>query len=81
MTTQVEQHGCIVCGQLHTMKVTYGSNGKIEECQVKSLDGHCFTDSNRPIVACNRHSKSGLKRPLPNMPPGKKDEEEEEAER
>jgi len=81
MATQVEQHGCIVCGKLHTVKVTYGPNNTISDCQVTSLDGHCFTESGKPIVACNSHSKSEIEAAFAKHAPGKKDEEEEEAER
>lgn len=80
MATQVEQHGCIVCGKMHTLKVTYGPTGKIEECQVTSLDGHCLPGTDRPIVACNTHSQAEIEAAFAKHAPGTKDEEEEERE-
>lgn len=78
MADQVEQHGCIVCGRLHTVKVSYGAGGQVQNCFVTSLEGHCVEGLDRVIVACNSHSQAEIEAAYAKHAPGKKDEEEEE---
>ncbi len=55
MSTQVEQHGCVVCGRMHTLKVTYGPAGKVQNCVVTSLDGRLFPGGDKPMGVLKPH--------------------------
>jgi hypothetical protein len=81
MSTRVEQHGCIVCGRMHTLKVTYGADGQVLGCEVTSLDGRCLPDPRRPIVACSQHSEAAVQAAYLSRYPGSQEAEEEDEER
>ena len=52
----VEMHGCIVCGKLFNVLVVYDPDGRLVDCAVASPGGHCVTDEQRPLVACDTHT-------------------------
>ncbi len=78
MSAQVEQHGCIVCGKTHTLKVTYAADGGVLKCEVTSLGGRRVFDPRRPIVACDTHSAAEIEAAYAAHSPGRQDEEEDE---
>ncbi len=78
MSAQVEQHGCIVCGKTHTLKVTYTPGGRVLKCEVTSLGGRRVFDPRRPIVACDTHSAAEIEAAYAKHYPGRRDEEEDE---
>jgi hypothetical protein len=77
-TNRVEQHGCIVCGKIHTLLVVYTPSGKMVGCTVTSPDGRVVPDEARPLVACNRHSKSEVDSALSRYYPGSEQPEDKE---
>ena len=66
MSGQVEQHGCIVCGKTHTLKVIYAPGGRVLKCEVTSLGGRRVFDPRRPIVACDTHSAAEIEAATPS---------------
>jgi hypothetical protein len=68
---RVEQHGCIVCGKIHTLLVVYTPSGKILGCTVTSPSGRVVPDKVRALVSCDNHSEaevdSGLAKHYPGM--------------
>ncbi len=77
-TNRVEQHGCIVCGKIHTLLVVYTPSGKMFGCTVTSPDGRVVPDDVRPLVACNSHSKSEVDDALESHYPGREQPEDKE---
>lgn len=53
----VEVHGCIVCAKLYNILAVYTPEGKLLDCTVTSRGGHIVADENRPLVACDSHTK------------------------
>jgi hypothetical protein len=78
MSGQVEQHGCIVCGKTHTLKVIYAPGGRVLKCEVTSLGGQRVFDPRRPIVACDTHSAAEIEAAYAKHYPGRQDKEEDE---
>lgn len=56
-----EIHGCIVCAKLYNVLVVYTQEGKLLECTVTSPGGHIVPDEQRPLVACDTHTKEAIK--------------------
>jgi hypothetical protein len=77
-TNRIEQHGCIVCGKLHTMLVVYSPSGRMVDCTVTSPGGWVVPDKNRSLVSCNSHSKSEVDFALAKHYPGMEQEEDQE---
>jgi len=57
-----EMHGCIVCGKLYQLYVAYDENGNFIGSKVMSAGGKEVRDTNRPLVACETHSKEDIER-------------------
>jgi hypothetical protein len=53
-----EQHECIVCGKLYTLKVTYDAEGRMLSCVAISPGVRVLLDPNQPLAACVVHSGS-----------------------
>jgi hypothetical protein len=75
---RVEQHGCIVCGKIHTLLVVYTPSGKMVGCIVTSPNGRVVPDEVRPLVACNSHRESEVDAALVKHYPGMEQEEDKE---
>jgi hypothetical protein len=54
--TRGETHGCIVCGKPYQLYVVYDANGKFIDFKVMSAGAKPVRNSQRPLVACERHS-------------------------
>jgi hypothetical protein len=52
----VEMHGCIVCARVFNVLAIYTPTGRLVDCKVTSSGGHCLSDENQPLVACDRHT-------------------------
>ena len=78
MTTKVEQHGCLVCGKIHTLKVTYAADGTVLECQVTSLGGRRVFDPRRPLVACDTHPSAKIEEAYAKHAPGRQKDDEDD---
>jgi hypothetical protein len=76
--SQTEQHGCLVCGKIYFLEVTYGKTGNVETCDVLTPGGHQVADPHRALVACNHHSSTQIEDALTNHYPGAPQEEDEE---
>lgn len=74
----VEQHGCIVCGKIHTMLVVYSASGKMIDCTVTSPGGRVIPDKLRPLASCNTHSNAEVETALARHYPGMEEEEDKE---
>ncbi len=59
--TKGEIHGCIVCGIPYQLYVVYNANGKYIDCKVMSTGGRHVPNSERPLVACEKHSDQEVK--------------------
>jgi len=57
-----EMHGCIVCGKLYQLLVAYDANGKLIGSKVMSAGGKEVKGTNRPLVACEKHSEEDIER-------------------
>lgn len=77
-SNRVEQHGCVVCGKIHTLLVVYTPSGKMLGCTVTSPDGRVVPDNVRPLVCCNKHSTAEVDSALSKHYPGKEQEEDKE---
>lgn len=51
-----EPHGCIVCGKLYQMLVVRDAQGKFMDTKIMSAGGRVVNYSQRPLVACERHT-------------------------
>ncbi len=58
--TKGEMHGCIVCGKLYQLYVSYDANGHFLDCKVMSAGGKRVPNDQRPLVACERHSTAEI---------------------
>ena len=74
----VEQHGCIVCGKIHTMLVVYSASGKMIDCTVTSAGGRVVLDKLRPLASCNTHSKAEVETALARHYPGMEGKEDKD---
>ncbi len=74
----VEQHGCIVCGKIHSMLVVYSASDKMIDCTVTSPGGRVVPDKLRPLVSCNIHSKAEVDNALASHYPGMEQKEDSE---
>ena len=54
--TVVEIHGCIVCARMYNILAIYNPNGRLVDCTVTSPGGHCVSDEQQPVVACDIHT-------------------------
>lgn len=52
----VEMHGCIVCARVFNVLAVYSPNGRLVNCSVTGVGGHCLLDERQPLVACNTHT-------------------------
>lgn len=52
----VQTHGCIVCGRLLNVLAVYAPNGELVGCTVTSPGGHCVSDENQLLAACDTHT-------------------------
>jgi hypothetical protein len=77
-TNRVVQHGCIVCGKLHTLLVVYSPSDTMVGCTVTSPDGRVVPDIVRPLVACITHSEAEVDAALNKHYPGKEQKEDNE---
>jgi hypothetical protein len=75
---RIEQHGCIVCGKLHTMLVVYSPSGRMVDCTMTSPGARVVPDKNRPLASCNSHSEAEVDFALAKHYPGMEQEEEME---
>lgn len=57
-----EPHGCIVCGKLHQLFVVYEANGRLFDFKVMSANGKKVAHPQRPLVACEKHTKEEIER-------------------
>ncbi len=57
---EVEMHGCIVCARVFNILAVYSPDGKLVDCTVTSPGGHCVTDKQRPMVACDTHKEGEI---------------------
>ena len=71
-----EMHGCIVCGKLYQLLVAYDSNGKYIGSKVMSAGGKEVPGTNRPLVACEKHSDKAIERAVARVY-GKQDQDED----
>ncbi len=55
--TKGEMHGCIVCGKLYQLYVVNDVQGKFIDCKVMTAGGRRVNNSQRPLVACEKHSE------------------------
>jgi hypothetical protein len=74
----VEEHGCIVCGKVHTLLVEYAPNGQLIDCTVTSSGGRRVPDAHWPLVACNKHTPKEIETALARHYPGKAIEDHED---
>ena len=52
----VEMHGCIVCARVFTILAVYAPDGQLVGCTVTSPGGHCVSNAQRPLAACDTHT-------------------------
>lgn len=55
-----ETHGCIVCGKLHHLLVVYEADGRLFDLKVMSGEGQKVSHPQRPLVACEKHTKDEI---------------------
>jgi hypothetical protein len=78
---RVEPHGCIVCGRTYDMLVVYSPSGRMVDCTVTSPGGgHRVPDTQRPLVACDRHSQQEIQAAYAQRYPGGPRAEDRESE-
>lgn len=71
-----ETHGCIVCGKLHQLFVLYEANGKLFDFKVMSAEGKKVAHPQRPLVACEKHSKDEVEAAVARAYGQQKDEDD-----
>ena len=52
----VEMHGCIVCARTFNVLAVYGPDGRLVDCAVTGLGGHCVSGERQPLVICDSHT-------------------------
>jgi hypothetical protein len=77
-TNRVEQHGCIVCGKLHTLLVVYSPSGTVVGCTVTSPGGRVVPDKTKPLASCDTHSEAEVDYALTRHYPGMEQKEDKE---
>lgn len=60
--TKGETHGCIVCGKLYQIYAVYNPEGKYIGGKIMSAGGKMVENTNRPLVACEKHSDEDIER-------------------
>ena len=70
-SNEVEQHGCIVCGNIYNLLVVYSPNGQLIDCTVTSPGGRRVPDAHWPLVACEKHTQTEIENALARHYPGK----------
>lgn len=70
-----EPHGCIVCGKLHQLFVVYEADGRLFDFKVMSTDGKKVTHPQRPLVACEKHTKEEIEAAVRRVYGGKDDDD------
>ena len=73
--SRTEMHGCIVCGKLHQLFVVYEPDGKLFDFKVMSADGKKAAHPQRPLVACEKHSKEEIEAAVKRVYGGKEEED------
>jgi hypothetical protein len=73
-----ELHGCLVCGRIYSLYVSYTPQGRFLDCAVMDPDGQRVQDERRPLVACKKHSVDQVETALASHYPGKYQEEDED---
>lgn len=58
--TASEQHGCIVCGRIYSLQVTYDSEGLMLSCVATSPGGRVLPVPDQPLIVCSQHSGSDV---------------------
>lgn len=71
-----ETHGCIVCGKLHQLFVLYEADGKLFDFKVMSAEGKKVAHPQRPLVACEKHSKDEVEAAVARAYGQQKDEDD-----
>ena len=67
----IEQHGCIVCGNVYNLLVVYDADGRLVDCTVTSPGGQRVRDDHWPLVACDKHTREQIETATANHYPGK----------
>jgi hypothetical protein len=73
-----ETHGCIVCGRLYQLLVVYEADGTLFDFKIMSADGKKATHPQRPLVACEKHTKEEVEAAVQRVYSGKEEDEEED---
>lgn len=56
-----ELHGCIICGRLFELIAEYTPDNHLISFYItSSLEGHTIAYKQRPLVACNKHTKDEI---------------------
>jgi hypothetical protein len=71
-----ETHGCIVCGKLHQLLVVYEADGRLFDFKVMSADGKKVAHSDRPLVACEKHTKEEIEAAVARVYGSKQDDDD-----
>lgn len=71
-----ETHGCIVCGKLHQLFVLYEADRKLFDFKVMSAEGKKVAHPQRPLVACEKHSKDEVEAAVARAYGQQKDEDD-----
>ena len=74
----MEQHGCIVCGRVHTLLVEYAPDGRLLDWAVTSPGGRRVPDDHWPLVACEKHTQAEIDTAVALHYPGKAIEDPED---
>jgi len=72
-----EMHGCIVCGKLYQLLVAYDEKGSYIGSKVMSAGGREVKGTNRPLVACEKHSDEDVERAVDRVYGNKKNSEDD----
>ena len=62
--TKGETHGCIVCGKLYQIYAVYDKDGKYLDSKLLSTGAIIVPNTNRPLVACEKHSEVDVERAI-----------------
>lgn len=75
--TKGEMHGCIVCGKLYQLYVVNDENGKFVDAKLMSAGGKLVQNPQRPLVACDTHTKEQIETAVARVygPPKEDDED------
>ncbi len=73
-----EQHGCIVCGKMHSMLVVYGPGGNMLDCTATSAGAQRVRDAHRPLVACDTHGRAAIEAAYVSHYPGRQSKDDDD---